>query len=63
LLPGLTYEGIELAHDGQFQSHFEFAFVEALELGQALERGMRGNDLIPALLRDFKVWQTCPTDR
>ncbi|PVG01680.1 hypothetical protein CPB86DRAFT_83534 [Serendipita vermifera] len=61
-LPGICYGGIERALD-QFQDHFFSGFEGASELGRALQSGMRGNDLIPALLGDFKVWQTCPPDR
>ncbi|PVG01676.1 hypothetical protein CPB86DRAFT_823596 [Serendipita vermifera] len=58
----INYEGIDCALD-QFQDFFSGAFFGAYELGSALKGGLRGNDLIPALLRDFCVWQTCPPDR
>ncbi|PVG01671.1 hypothetical protein CPB86DRAFT_812300 [Serendipita vermifera] len=58
----IDYEGINCSLE-QFQDCFTGAFFGAYELGSALKRGLRGNDLIPALLRDFNVWQTCPTDR
>lgn len=45
----------------QFQDYFWID--DAFYLGQALKSGLRGKDLIPALLRDFSVWQTCPTNR
>ncbi|PVG01673.1 hypothetical protein CPB86DRAFT_871077 [Serendipita vermifera] len=61
-LDRIDYEGIDLALD-QWQDTFWRTFSGAYELGRALKGGLRGNDLIPALLHDFCVWQTCPPDR
>jgi hypothetical protein len=58
----IDYEGIEDTH-AQCQDNFIEGFSGAYELGIALQAGLRGKDLIPALLRDFQVWQTCPADR
>ncbi|CAG8648542.1 4255_t:CDS:10, partial [Acaulospora colombiana] len=60
-LEEIDYEGIDLTLD-QWQDTFCRVFTGANELGRALKCGRRGNDLIPALLRDFNVWQTCPAD-
>jgi hypothetical protein len=62
-LNGIKYEGIEESHDGGVQSCFGWIWGSATELGRDLKSGLRGNDLISGLLRDFKVWQTSPTDR
>jgi hypothetical protein len=61
-LLGLEYEGIERSLQ-TVQDDFVGAFVGAHKLVSALKAGLRGKDLIPALLRDFNVWQTCPPDR
>ncbi|PVG01681.1 hypothetical protein CPB86DRAFT_83551 [Serendipita vermifera] len=61
-LAWIDYEGIECSLK-QFQDDFTGAWSGAYELGEALQSGLRGNDLIPPLLRDFNVWQTCPPDR
>ncbi|CAG8701893.1 15292_t:CDS:2, partial [Acaulospora colombiana] len=61
ILSGISYGGIERCLE-QFHDHFSTGFGRASELGRALEAGTRGNDLIPALLNDFNVWQTCPPD-
>jgi hypothetical protein len=61
-LDWVDYEGIEKKFE-QFQDYFYPNDMIAFHLGQALGSGLRGNDLIPALLRDFEVWQACPTDR
>jgi hypothetical protein len=61
-LLGLDYEGIERSLQ-TVQDDFVGAFVGAHKLVSALKAGLRGKDLIPALLRDFNVWQTCPPDR
>ncbi|PVG01677.1 hypothetical protein CPB86DRAFT_83410 [Serendipita vermifera] len=61
-LDGIEYEGINFAIN-QWQDTFYPAFTGAHHLGRALKNGLRGNDLIPALLNDFCVWQTCPPDR
>jgi hypothetical protein len=58
----IDYGGIEHSLE-QFQDTFDGAYFDDHELGRALKSGLRGYDLIPALLRDFKVWQTCPPDR
>ncbi|PVG01672.1 hypothetical protein CPB86DRAFT_812301 [Serendipita vermifera] len=62
-MPFVKYEGIESALFEHFQDEYSAAFSDAHKLALALENGLRGNDLIPALLRDFRVWQTCPSDR
>ncbi|PVG01674.1 hypothetical protein CPB86DRAFT_83415 [Serendipita vermifera] len=62
ILDGIEYEGINFACD-QWQDTFYSAFTGAHDLDRALKNGLRGNDLIPALLNDFCVWQTCPPDR
>ncbi|PVF98442.1 hypothetical protein CPB86DRAFT_361019 [Serendipita vermifera] len=61
ILYGIPLEGIAATLD-QWQDYFSGAF-RPKHIIPALNSGLRGNDLIPALLRDFKVWQTCPTDR
>lgn len=58
----IDYEGINWVIINQLQDSFHEVFLGAYELGEALENGLRGNDLIPALLNDFLVWQTCPPD-
>lgn len=58
----IDYEGMFYSHT-EYQEWFSDGFSGAYDLGRALKNGLRGNDLIPALLRDFNVWQTCPTDR
>jgi hypothetical protein len=58
----IDYEGIDRSLQ-QWQYDFDGAFSGAWELGRALKNGLRGNDLILALFRDFKVWQVCPPDR
>jgi hypothetical protein len=60
-LPWIDYEGIELTLAGGSQDFFD-ASVDPISLHRALESGLRGEDLIPALLDDFRVWQTCPAD-
>ncbi|PVF91194.1 hypothetical protein CPB86DRAFT_792216, partial [Serendipita vermifera] len=59
----IDYEGIDWILIDQLQDVFQNAFNGAFALSEALEDGLRGNDLIPALLNDFRVWQTCPPDR
>ncbi|PVF91196.1 hypothetical protein CPB86DRAFT_719915 [Serendipita vermifera] len=61
-LDSIEYEGINFACN-QWQDTFCSAFTRAHDLGRVLKNGLRGNDLIPALLNDFCVWQTCPPDR
>lgn len=58
----IDYEGIDCSLQ-QFQDDFSGAFFGPYDLGSALKSGLRGNDLIPALLSDFNVWQACPPDR
>jgi hypothetical protein len=74
-LPCIDYEGIESTlcpskddygaevDDDRFQAEFEGGFTGAVDLSRALVSGLRGEELIPALLCDFNVWQTCPSDR
>jgi hypothetical protein len=52
-----------MTHSGKYQDFFEDGFDDAFHLSRALKSGLRGNELIPALLDDFRVWQTCPPDR
>jgi hypothetical protein len=62
-LPWIDYEGIDLAHSGTFQDYFSDGVKDVPNLRQALESGLREEELIPALLDDFRVWQRCPPDR
>jgi hypothetical protein len=62
-LPWIDYEGIDLTHTEMYQKFFEDRVKDAFHLRRALKSGLRGNDLVPALLDDFHVWQTCPPDR
>jgi hypothetical protein len=61
ILRRIDYEGIDLTLC-DFQGDFSRAYLGPWKLCRALKDGLRGNDLIPALLQDFNVWQTCPTD-
>ncbi|PVF98446.1 hypothetical protein CPB86DRAFT_814818 [Serendipita vermifera] len=63
MLRSIRYGGIEYAFDGQYQTCFQHDYIRPRWLGYALRMGERKYDLIPPLLYDFNVWQTCPTDR
>ncbi|PVF91000.1 hypothetical protein CPB86DRAFT_878739 [Serendipita vermifera] len=62
-LPWIDYEGIELALNGRYQDYFIDGLRDTFHLNEALKSGLRGRNLIPALMEDFHVWQTCPPDR
>jgi hypothetical protein len=62
-LPWIDYEGIDLTYTEMHQMFFEDGVKDTFHLRRALKSGLRGNDLIPALLDDFAVWQACPPDR
>ncbi|GJE88814.1 hypothetical protein PsYK624_049010 [Phanerochaete sordida] len=55
LLPDIDYDGIE-ASLNQWQSHFIACRVGSTHLAHAMDTGLRGADLIPALLQDCRAW-------
>jgi hypothetical protein len=63
LCPSKDGYDAEEVDDDRFQDVFEGGFTGAVDLSRALVSGLGGEELIPELLRDFNVWQTCPPDR
>ena len=62
LLPELDYDGIE-ASLKQWQTHFWPCRRGAEHVTRDIEAGLRGADLIPALLRDCRAWMFMRPDR
>ncbi|EKM51758.1 uncharacterized protein PHACADRAFT_262086 [Phanerochaete carnosa HHB-10118-sp] len=55
LLPDIDYDGIE-ASLNQWQSHFIACRRGSKHLAHAINTGLRGADLIPAILQDCRAW-------
>lgn len=55
LLPLINYDGIESSLN-QWQSCFIFCRRGVKHLSGAIAAGLRGKELIPALLQDCRAW-------
>ncbi|KAI0084837.1 hypothetical protein BDY19DRAFT_997400 [Irpex rosettiformis] len=55
LFPGVDYAGIEASLD-QWQSFFTPCRKGVKYIRRAIQEGIRGKDLIPAILRDCRAW-------
>lgn len=55
LLPEIDYDDIQSSLV-QWQMHFIHCRRGSTHIAQAIEAGLRGQDLLPALLRDSRAW-------
>ncbi|KAI0338961.1 hypothetical protein BDW22DRAFT_1362297 [Trametopsis cervina] len=55
LLPAINYDGIEATLE-QWQSFFIPARRGTKHLARAIDAGLRGKELLPAILQDCRVW-------
>lgn len=62
LLPCLDYAGIEKSLE-QWQSHFMPCRRGTKYMSQAIFAGLRGRDLLPAIMRDCRVWMFMRPDK
>ncbi|KDQ19414.1 hypothetical protein BOTBODRAFT_142968 [Botryobasidium botryosum FD-172 SS1] len=60
-LPGIDYGGIEKTCEGT-QDFFQPALKRPKHMTRAIDNGVRGGDLLPAITRDFGCWMCARPD-